>query len=36
MRLAEQQKSYQEYLNRVVYKNKPSPEYFSQFNKGTR
>ncbi|XP_043488460.1 RIB43A-like with coiled-coils protein 2 [Polistes fuscatus] len=36
LRLAEQQKSYQKYLNRVVYKNKHSQEFFLQFNKGTR
>ncbi|XP_033215002.1 RIB43A-like with coiled-coils protein 2 isoform X2 [Belonocnema kinseyi] len=36
LRLAEQQKSQQEYLNRVIYKNRPSREFFEQFNKGTR
>ncbi|XP_012275995.1 RIB43A-like with coiled-coils protein 2 [Orussus abietinus] len=34
--LAQQQKSQQEYLNRFVYKNKPTAAFFEQFNKGTR
>lgn len=36
LQLAEQQKLQQEYFNCVVYKNKSSPEFFSQFNKSTR
>ncbi|XP_048512054.1 RIB43A-like with coiled-coils protein 2 isoform X2 [Athalia rosae] len=36
LQLAEQQKSQQNYLNRVVYKNKPTAAFFEQFNKGTR
>lgn len=36
LQLAEQQKSHQEYLNRVVYKNEPTAAFYEQFNKGTR
>ncbi|XP_058791408.1 RIB43A-like with coiled-coils protein 2 [Phymastichus coffea] len=36
LRMAEQQKSHQDYLNRLVYQNKPSPEFYEQFNKSTR
>ncbi|OXU28177.1 hypothetical protein TSAR_003628 [Trichomalopsis sarcophagae] len=36
LRLAEQQRSQQDYLNRHVYKNKPGPEFYAQFNKSTR
>ncbi|XP_025986718.1 RIB43A-like with coiled-coils protein 2 [Solenopsis invicta] len=36
LRLAEQQKQHQEYLNRVVYKNQPTAAFYEQFNKGTR
>ncbi|KAG7198610.1 hypothetical protein KM043_005971 [Ampulex compressa] len=36
LQLAEQQKSRREYLNREVYKNKPTAAFFEQFNKGTR
>ncbi|XP_068991541.1 RIB43A-like with coiled-coils protein 2 [Neodiprion pinetum] len=36
LQLAEAQKSHQDYLNRVVYKNKPTAAFFEQFNKGTR
>ncbi|XP_043276619.1 RIB43A-like with coiled-coils protein 2 [Venturia canescens] len=36
LQLAHQQKCQQEYLRKVVYKNKPSPEFFEQFNKSTR
>ncbi|KYN10514.1 RIB43A-like with coiled-coils protein 2 [Trachymyrmex cornetzi] len=34
--LAEQQKQHQEYLNRFVYKHQPTPDFYEQFNKGTR
>ncbi|KAH0950058.1 hypothetical protein HN011_005857 [Eciton burchellii] len=36
LQLARQQKSHQEYLNRVLYKNKSTAAFFEQFNKGTR
>ncbi|KYN34808.1 RIB43A-like with coiled-coils protein 2 [Trachymyrmex septentrionalis] len=36
LRLAEQQKQHQEYLNRFVYKHQPTPDFYEQFNKGTR
>lgn len=36
LQLAHQQKSHQEYLNRVVYKNKPTAAYFEQFNRDAR
>ncbi|XP_032664055.1 RIB43A-like with coiled-coils protein 2 [Odontomachus brunneus] len=36
LQLAEQQKSRQDYLNRVVYKNMPTAAFYEQFNKGTR
>ncbi|XP_011497805.1 PREDICTED: RIB43A-like with coiled-coils protein 2 [Ceratosolen solmsi marchali] len=34
--LAQQHKKHQDYLNRQVYKNKPSSEFYEQFNKSTR
>ncbi|KAG5317670.1 RIBC2 protein, partial [Pseudoatta argentina] len=36
LQLAEQQKQHQEYLNRFVYKHQPTPDFYEQFNKGTR
>ena len=36
LQLAHQQKSHQEYLNRVLYKNKPTAAYFEQFNRDAR
>ncbi|XP_011868101.1 PREDICTED: RIB43A-like with coiled-coils protein 2 [Vollenhovia emeryi] len=36
LRLAEQQKQHQEYLNHTVYKNQPTAAFYEQFNKGTR
>lgn len=36
LQLAEQQKSHQDYLNRVAYKNTPTAAFYEQFNKGTR
>ncbi|XP_029041650.1 RIB43A-like with coiled-coils protein 2 [Osmia bicornis bicornis] len=36
LKLAEQHKSHQEYLNRELYKNKPTAEFFEQFNKDAR
>lgn len=36
LRLAQQQKQHQEYLDRVVYKNQPTAAFYEQFNKGTR
>lgn len=36
LRLAEQHKSRQEYLNQVLYKNKPTAEFFEQFNRDAR
>lgn len=36
LQLAEQQKSRQDYLNRVFYKNIPTAAFYEQFNKGTR
>ena len=36
LQLAQQQKSHQQYLNHVVYKNKPTAAFFEQFNKSTR
>ena len=35
-RLEYEQKSYQDYLNKTVYTNKPTPAYFMQFNTSTR
>ncbi|XP_040009017.1 RIB43A-like with coiled-coils protein 1 [Xiphias gladius] len=36
MQLAGEQKEFQEYLNKTVYTNKPSKEYFYQFNTSSR
>lgn len=36
LQLAEQHKSHQEYLNRVLYKNKPTAAFFEQFNRDAR
>ncbi|KZC07474.1 PREDICTED: RIB43A-like with coiled-coils protein 2 [Dufourea novaeangliae] len=36
LQLAEEHKSHQEYLNRVLYKNKPTAAFFEQFNKDAR
>ncbi|XP_076237645.1 RIB43A-like with coiled-coils protein 2 [Calliopsis andreniformis] len=36
LQLAQQHKVHQEYLNRVVYKNKPTAEFFEQFNRDAR
>lgn len=36
LELAEQHKSHQEYLNRVLYKNKPTAAFFEQFNRDAR
>nr|XP_034171200.1 RIB43A-like with coiled-coils protein 2 [Osmia lignaria]XP_034171201.1 RIB43A-like with coiled-coils protein 2 [Osmia lignaria] len=36
LKLAKQHKSHQEYLNRELYKNKPTAEFFEQFNKDAR
>ncbi|KAF1390519.1 hypothetical protein PFLUV_G00058900 [Perca fluviatilis] len=36
MQLAREQQAYQEYLNKKLYTNKPSKEYFYQFNTGSR
>ncbi|XP_025159066.1 RIB43A-like with coiled-coils protein 2 isoform X1 [Harpegnathos saltator] len=36
LQLAERQKSHQDYLNRVLYKNMPTADFYEQFNKSTR
>ncbi|XP_076620172.1 RIB43A-like with coiled-coils protein 2 [Colletes latitarsis] len=36
LQLAEQHKSHQEYLNRILYKNKPTAAFFEQFNRDAR
>lgn len=36
LELAEQQKSHQEYLNCVLYKNKATAAFYEQFNKDAR
>ncbi|XP_076760511.1 RIB43A-like with coiled-coils protein 2 [Xylocopa sonorina] len=36
LELAQRHKSEQEYLNRVIYKNKPTAEFFEQFNRDAR
>ncbi|XP_034732938.1 RIB43A-like with coiled-coils protein 1 [Etheostoma cragini] len=36
LQLAREQQAYQEYLNKKLYTNKPSKEYFYQFNTGSR
>ncbi|CAK9819253.1 RIB43A-like with coiled-coils protein 2 [Anthophora plagiata] len=36
LKLAEQHKSHQEYLKRVLYVNKPTAEFFEQFNRDAR
>ncbi|XP_043253277.1 RIB43A-like with coiled-coils protein 2 [Colletes gigas] len=36
LQLAEQHKSHQEYLNRTLYKNKPTAAFFEQFNRDAR
>ncbi|CAL7936695.1 unnamed protein product [Xylocopa violacea] len=36
LELAQRHKSEQEYLNRVLYKNKPTAEFFEQFNRDAR
>ncbi|XP_014474974.1 PREDICTED: RIB43A-like with coiled-coils protein 2 isoform X2 [Dinoponera quadriceps] len=36
LRMAERQKSHQDYLNRVLYKNIPAAAFYEQFNKSTR
>ncbi|XP_043601141.1 RIB43A-like with coiled-coils protein 2 [Bombus pyrosoma] len=36
LELAQQHKSHQDYLNRVLYKNKPTAAFFEQFNRDAR
>ncbi|KAG5317669.1 RIBC2 protein, partial [Pseudoatta argentina] len=36
LRLAEQQKQHQKYLNHFVYKHQLTADFYEQFNKGTR
>lgn len=36
LELAQQHKSHQEYLNRVLYKTKPTAAFFEQFNRDAR
>ncbi|OAD57189.1 RIB43A-like with coiled-coils protein 2 [Eufriesea mexicana] len=36
LELAQRHKSHQQYLNRVLYKNKPTAEFFEQFNRDAR
>lgn len=35
-KMGEEQKNHREYLNKIVYSNKPTAAYFDQFNRGTR
>ncbi|KAK5643102.1 hypothetical protein RI129_006947 [Pyrocoelia pectoralis] len=35
-RLATEHKNHQEYMNKIVYRNKPTAAFFEQFNKSTR
>lgn len=35
-KMGEEHKNHKEYLNKVVYRNKPTAAYFDQFNKSTR
>lgn len=36
LRLAAEQKNRNKYFDKVVYTNRPTPDYFSQFNTTTR
>lgn len=36
LKMAEEQKSRKQFLEKVVYTNRPTPEYYDQFNKSTR
>ncbi|XP_070825249.1 RIB43A-like with coiled-coils protein 1 isoform X2 [Chaetodon trifascialis] len=36
MQLAKEQQAHQEYMNKVLYTNKPTKDYFSQFNTSSR